>query len=383
VADETSRAALEAALKDRLLARSSVAVRMGGLPAAISFFEKSATPEILFVEAVDENSTLVEAIDRLAEVCDSGTRLIVLGNSNDIGLYRTLLRRGVSDYLVGPVDRAKVIEVIREIVEGADSRSLGRVMAFIGAKGGVGSTTIACNTSWTISQSYGEDVALIDLDIPFGSAALAFNLDAQQGIDNALADGERLDDALLERYMPRYEDHLSLLASPASLEADAAVDLNALAIVQEKVRRASRYVTLDLPHFWAPWTREILTDADEVVVTAAPDLVSLRNAKNLIDYLRRSRGAHRPVHYVLNQMGIARKLDLTAKDFATAIGQDPALVLPFDPAIFAMAITNGQMVGEISKRNRATAAFQALARTLCGREASKASRSTKTWFKGR
>jgi pilus assembly protein CpaE len=344
----------------------SVTVRTGGLAAALAFCGRNATPDILVVEALADDAALVEGVDRLAEVCDPDTRLIVVGGSNDVALYRTLLRRGVSDYLARPIEPADIAEAVRGLVQAGDRRSPGRVIAFVGAKGGVGSTTLACNLAWTLARTVGENVALVDLDIAFGTVALAFNVEAPQGVDNALADRERLDALLLERYMPRYGEHLMLLASPASLNANPIVDPEALAVVLDRVRDVARHVVLDLPHAWAPWMRSTLAGADDVVATATLDLASLRNLKRLFETIGPLRGAERPIRYLVNQAGGARKHDLSPRDFADALGVQPIAVVPHDPAAFAAAAASGRMVGEIGRNGRVVDALHKLVQALGG-----------------
>jgi pilus assembly protein CpaE len=356
-------------------------VHAGGLGAALAYCEQNPTPELLILETAQENSDLLKRIDQLADVCDPATRLVVIGHSNDVALYRTLLRRGVSDYLVSPFSREAVVETVQNLFSGEDGGALARVIGFFGARGGVGSTTVACNTAWALANTLSQQVALVDLDMAFGTVALAFNVDARQGIDNALADGDRLDDELLDRYMPKYDDNLSLLVSPASLDANATVDPAALSKVLDRVRRSAQFVLLDLPHVWAPWTRDLLSDADEVVITVAPDLAALRNAKRLVEHLRQAGGPDRSVRLVLNQVGGAKKTQLTVKDVKDGVGLEPAIVLPFEPGVFGVAANNGQMAGEVQKNGRIAGAFGALAQSVSGRAPVKREKRRFFWMK--
>lgn len=364
-----------------MFSQSKVELQPGGLDAALMYCKKNPTPELLVVEIAEQNSELLARVDQLADVCDATTRVIVIGHSNDIGTYRTLLRRGVSDYLPSPISRATVIESVQGLFNTAGGQALARTIAFFGAKGGVGSSTIACNTGWALARMFSQDVAVVDLDVAFGTVALAFNVDAPQGIDAALTDGARLDDELLARYMPKYDDHLALLASPASLDANPAVDRVAFERVLEKVRRASRFVVLDLPHAWAPWVRDTLTDADEVVMTVAPDLAALRNAKRLIESLRPLRGQDRPLRYVLNHVGGAKKTELSAKEITEGLGLPPTVVIPHDTAVLGAAANNGQMAGEVQKKGHVIDAFRQLALAISNQPPTKGKKSPLDWLK--
>ncbi|MFN3835823.1 MAG: CpaE family protein, partial [Glycocaulis sp.] len=266
---------------DRRLARAHVNVELGGLAGAIERFHDESTPNLLIIETGMRGAQLFAQLDELASVCDGDTKLIIIGAANDITLYRELMRRGVSEYLVPPMTPLHLIRTISGLFLDPEAPFAGRSIAFIGAKGGVGSSTIAHNIAWCIGEVQHTDTVLVDLDLSFGTAGLDFNQDPAQTISQALADPDRLDDALLDRLLVRCGDRLSLFSAPATLESDWDFAPDAFEMVLEKVRRQAPMVALDLPHAWSPWVRRTLLSADKVVVTVTPDLACLRNAKNL------------------------------------------------------------------------------------------------------
>jgi pilus assembly protein CpaE len=365
----------EQALSDRRFAKSTVDVRLGGISEAHDFLARNSTPDVIIVESGDEKENLLAGIDMLSEVCDPGTSVIVLGDKNDVALYRALVHRGVNDYLARPLTAPLVQDAVLEVCRDAEEQGMGRVLAFLGAKGGVGSSTLAGNVAWSLGQLFDEDVALLDLDIAFGTVALSFNLESQQNIDKILAERDRLDETLLERVMPSYDGHLNLLTAPASLQADAEVDFDSLGVLLELVQRRAAFVVLDLPHGWRPWIREILAVADEVVVTATLDLASLRDTKNLIDTLRQLRGDTDQVRVVLNRAGGNKKNELKPRDFEAAIGGQPTAVLANDPNLFGAAENSADMLGEVNKNAKPVAMISQLAETVSGRTVAKKKKS--------
>jgi pilus assembly protein CpaE len=174
---------------------------------------------------------------------------------------------------------------------------------------------------------------------------------------------------------------LALLASPASLDANATIDSAAFGRVLERVRRISHFVVLDLPHAWSPWTRDTLADADEVVVTVTPDLAALRNAKRLVETLRQLRGQDRPLRIVLNHVGEAKKTELSTKKIAEGLGLTPTIIIPHDSAVLGVAANNGQMAGEVQKTGRVIDAFRELARVISNQPAPKQRKSPLDWLK--
>ena len=165
---------------------------------------------------------------------------------------------------------------------------------------------------------------------------------------------------------------MSLFAAPAVLDREYDVDTESCETVIEIVREGVPCVIVDLPHIWSPWTKKALLAADEVVITAMPDLASLRNAKNLVDLVRQARPNDSLPHVVLNQVGVPKRPEIPAKDFAEAIGMEPTLVIPFNPGLFGTAANNGQMLDELEPKGKTSENLRELAQKLCGRDVSAA-----------
>jgi pilus assembly protein CpaE len=365
---------IETAASDRRMSRAHVKVHTGGLNAASEFYRSAPTPNLIMVESRLPFDEMVGTLDSLAEVCDAGTKVMVIGHSNDVRLYRELLKRGVSEYLVAPVDVMSIIAGISSIYRDPSSDKLGQVYAFIGAKGGVGSSTVAHNVAWTMARLIGSDVILADLDMAFGTAGLDFNLDPPQGIADAVYGVDRLDEVLLDRLLAKCEDHLSLLAAPAAL--DKAYDFGEDSFEQmlEIVQANVPTVVLDVPHLWTAWVRKTLIAADEVIVTAVPDLANLRNAKAIVDLLRQARPNDTPPKLILNQVGVPKRPEIKPDDFAAALQLTPIATIPFDPLLFGTAANNGQMVAEASAKTTVSDLFADVAQVVSGRKELKKAR---------
>ncbi|MGQ0741215.1 MAG: AAA family ATPase [Alphaproteobacteria bacterium] len=360
-------AVLQRAATDRRLSKAHMEVQLGGIAGAVEYFTGQATPNLLIVETRAQGDTVLKELEGLAGVCDEATKVVVVGAVNDVPLYRELIRRGISEYLVAPLDPLQVIETISGLYVKADAPPIGRVIAFAGARGGAGASTIAHNVGWCIADGLKISTAIVDLDLPFGTVGLNFNEDPGQGIADALAAPERLDDVLLDRLLIKRGEHLSLFAAPALLDREYESDSIAFETVIDQVRGATPCVIVDVPHVWTPWTRQTLASADEIVIVAVPDLASLRNAKNLVDLLKTARPNDTPPKLVLNQSGQPKRPEIPAKEFGDAIGIEPCLVLPYDPSLFGIAANNGQMLGEIQPASRAAEGMQRLAAFVTGR----------------
>ena len=363
-------AALQRAGGDRRLAKAHLTVQLGGIAAAVDHYNGQVTPNLLIVETQLNGEAALEELDRLAEVCDPATKVIVVGRVNDVELYRELMRRGASEYLVAPLSPLQLIEVISGLYLDPGATPIGRVVAFVAARGGVGSSTLAHNVAWCIAEELEINTTIVDLDLPFGTTGLDFNDEASQGVADALGAPERLDDVLLDRLLLKRGDHLSLFTAPATLERDYDAVPEAYESVIDAVRQTTPCVILDLPHGWQPWIKNTLLAADDIVVVAAPDLTSLRNAKNIIELVKAARPNDTPPRLVINQVGMPKRPEIPAKDFAETMGMEPAAIISFEPALFGQAANNGQMVMEVAPKAAVSDSVRGLCRSLTGRSAS-------------
>ena len=368
--------ALQYAAEDRRLSKAHVSVHMGGIAAAISHYVESPTPNLIIIDTGLKGGQIISELDRLAESCDPGTKVIVIGRHNDVLLYRELLKRGVTEYLVTPVEPMRLMESISNLYNNPDTDPVGHVFAFIGAKGGVGSSTVCHNVAWTMSEILKTDVTIADLDLAFGTTGLDFNQDPVQGIAEALAAPERLDDQLLDRLLTKCSEHLSIFAAPVVLDRDYDISADACDLVIDVVRQNVPFVAVDLPHGWSAWSKRILLQADEVVITAVPDLANLRNAKNIIDLLKTARKNDRKPHLILNMANLPKRQEITVKEFEQALDAKVLAVVDFDCETFSQAANNGQMIEELSAKAKAVEKFHDIALKMTRRKDMKPERST-------
>jgi pilus assembly protein CpaE len=359
-------AAVRSAGEDRRLGKAHLTVQMGGMATAIEAYRTVPTPNVIILET-EGRSDILAGLDQLATVCDAGTRVVVIGSDDDVAPYRELVRRGVSDYVVGPVDTLDVVRSICSLFSASEAVTVGRIIAVVGAKGGVGASTVAHNVAWAIAREVALDSVVIDLDLAFGTAGLDYNQDPLQGIANAVFSPDRLDTAVMDRLLTKCTDHLSLLAAPASLELVYDFGADAFDSIFDTLRMTTPCIVLDVPHQWSGWTKRALVGADDILIVAEPDLANLRNTKNMLNILKASRPNDRPPLYCLNQVGMPKRPEITTREFAKAVESQLIAAIPFDSRLFGAAANNGQMIAEINARHRTTEMFLQIAQRLTGR----------------
>ncbi len=368
-------AAVQSAGEDRRLGKAHLKIQMGGMAAAVEAYRSAPTPNVIVLEADSRNDVLA-GLDQLATVCDAGTRVVVIGRINDVGFYRELIRRGVSDYIIAPVGALDVVRSICSLFSTPEAKAVGRIVAVVGAKGGVGASTIAHNVAWAIARDLAMDSVVADLDLAFGTAGLDYNQDPPQGIADAVFSPDRVDTAFIDRLLSKCTDHLSLLAAPATLERVYDFGADAFDAIFDTLRSTMPCIVLDVPHQWSGWTKRALIAADDILIVAAPDLANLRNTKNLFDLLKAARPNDRAPLYCLNQVGVPKRPEINAAEFAKAIESKPIVAIPFDPQMFGAAANNGQMIAEISATHRTSEMFLQIAQRLTGRSETKKSKGS-------
>lgn len=378
VFSETSQvvAVIEEASHDRRMAKAHLRIQAGGAAAAVEAYRNAPTPNVIVIESVHSGPVLLDQLDELAGFCDEGTRVVVIGHVNDVHLYRELMRRGVSDYLVAPVDVVNFVRSLSEIYSTPSSKPLGRVIALIGAKGGVGSSTLAHNLAYTIAHDLGVETVIADMDLAYGTAGLDFNQDPPQGVAEAAFDPGRVDSNMIERLLSRCGDRLQLMAAPSSLDRLYDFGPDTFEPLYDALRSTVPAIVLDVPHLWTAWARNALVRADEIVVVAEPDLANLRNAKNLIDTLASARPNDPRPKLVINKIGMAKRPEIAVSEFAKALESTSIASIAFDPGLFGTANNNGQMLAEVQPKSKVNEAMFDMAKLLMGREQAKTTKKS-------
>jgi pilus assembly protein CpaE len=366
--DQRTAEVIQVAAADRRMQRARTEVHLGGIMGAFRAFQTQATPNLLIVEGRGARETVLTELASLAEVCQPDTKVIVLGQVNDVLLYRELLRRGVSEYLVAPHQQMQIIEAVAAQYQSGKGGPLGRVLAFIGAKGGTGSSSIAQNVGWALARSHGVETVIADLDIAFGTAGLNFNQDISTGIGEVLGQPDRVDAVLIERMLTKVGERFSILGGPGGVDRDFEIDPLAIEAILASLRVSVPGIVLDLPSVWAPWMKFTLLQADQVVITATPELASLRNARSLVDLLKVSRPNDPPPKLILNQLGTPKRPEISAAEFGKAVGVPVSVTVPYDALNFGLSHNNGQMLLEIAPKSKAAAALSTLVQQLWGQE---------------
>lgn len=359
---------VESAIHDRRMSKVALTTHNGGLDGAIETYKANPTPNLIIIETTLPPDQIPGALERLAEVCDASTRVIVLGHVNDVLLYRELIRSGISEYIVLPASAQSIVTAITDLFASANAAPIGRTVGFVSAKGGAGASTVAHNVAWSIAQTLRQDSLILDMDLAFGTAGLNFNQDPPHGIADAVMASQKVDQVMVDRLMSKAANHIHLLTAPVTLDRTYDFEERQFEQVLEVSQNAMPVVVLDIPHAWNAWVRHTLATVDEVVIVAEPDLANLRNAKNLADTIKALRPTETEPNLVLNKVGVPRRPEIASGEFASSIECRLLGQVPFDAALFGTAANNGQMIAEVAANNKINDIYRAIGLHVTGRQ---------------
>jgi len=369
----------EAAVQCGFDETSVVSVRQG-LDEILSTLITMSTPRVLVVDMADSEDLLAD-VNALANACDPGCRVVIIGRVNDVNVYRTMMDQGVQEYLVKPVSLDRVVDAFRRMqrestpkdpVRDAEPERRMQRIAFLGVHGGAGASTLAANFAWELSETYDRRVSLIDLDLTFGTLALQMDTEPGKGLADALVSPSRVDELFLKRALTPYTENLHLLASEADPGQMIDVSANAIGVLFEHMRDGYDAVVLDMPREILIRQPVFLNILDEIVLVAEPSLVGLRDATR-IGRMIRERQPEKPVRVALNRVGLTPNADLTSELFARNSGFEVIGEIPFDAKTSALAAAKGRVMIDVDKRSKAAVALCAFTEKMTPGETAEAS----------
>ncbi|MEO1648073.1 MAG: pilus assembly protein CpaE [Pseudomonadota bacterium] len=343
----------------------------GGLRNAIQSLSVSASPAILLVD-LSESGDPLNDINALAEVCEPGTVVIAIGQVNDVRLYRDLLSSGIHDYLLKPLSAQAVHDSLNQALavftapkagdEGAMKRHIST--AIVGTRGGVGASTLATSLAWLFSDEHQSPTALLDLDVHFGTGALALDLEPGRGLTDAIDNPSRIDGLFIERAMIRANDNLSILSAEAPINQPLMTDGSAFVQLEEEFRQAFEMTLIDMPRNMLINFPQLLADVNLVLLTCELTLASARDSIRILSWLK-ANAPHAHPMIVANkvQSGVA---EISKADFEASIERKVDFVIPYDIKAASNAAKLGQVFVDANRSSKATSAIKQIAERILG-----------------
>lgn len=366
VSDAATEQVVKSLVQEQVMTFTTV--RRGTIRDAIHYLETSLSPAILIIDISGITLPLSE-IDRLMNACEPNVVVLVIGETNDIGLFRSLMQLGVSDYLVKPL----TVELLRRTIStcSGDPNSnkpkmrTGKIVALTGARGGAGVTTVLANLGWTLANNVGRRVVMIDLDLQCSILNLMIGLKRSNSLVEAYNNAHRLDSLLLDRMLLPHGDKLFVLSAEESLIDDPPGDFSRIELLVKALEQRFHYVMLDMPRRPGALYKKVLDLAQVNVIIATPTIPSVRETIRILQLSGREEIGRRAI-VILNNPAPATGGEVSVAEFETTIGRKVDYVLPYaNNAI--LADNTGDLM--VASHTGARQAFRKIANDLSGKGA--------------
>lgn len=373
VADEETRRTVEQTCQ---ALGKDASVLEGGSREAMEYLSEAPMPEILIVDVSDTGKPLSTMLTITAAFAEN-TKVIAIGSVNDIALYRELIEGGVSDYLVKPVSEKTLSDAMtreraapQQDEPKAADKTPANVIAVIGTRGGVGASTIAANCAWIAAQEHKKQTTLLDLDLQFGTVALALDIEPTRGLREALENPSRIDSLFLSSAAAKLSDRLTVLAAEESVDGEVHFDPSAIDLLLGEINRSCQFVFVDLPRTGSTGRTRLLQMTSQVLVVTDVTLAGLRDCIRLVAMLERAAPQAKLI-VAANRAGRTENA-LSKAEFEKALGRKVDIVLPEDPKALAASVNRGKPLPVVAKGSKFVGALRQLVRRLEGAEQPKA-----------
>lgn len=343
--DETAGAASELD-KDWRFERVGLTVTNGGIEAATRKYAEYASPDIVIVQTEDIGGDFVDRLEGLASNCVEGTDAIVIGPTNDVHLYRKLTGMGVSDYLVKPIGKEDLADVIANTLIRKKGAAESRIVAVIGSKGGVGATTVAQSLGWIVSEKLNLKTLMIDAGAGWGTLGVGLGVEPQTSFHDALRIGATGDEDDVNRLLSKFSDKLHILAVGGDPLLTDGADIEAFETTLNRLLVTYPVVIIDLSGASRAIQKQTMALAHEIVIVSTSQLSSLRGCHSLLREIIEVRGNSDAVDLVVNMQGMIAAHEVSKSDIKTALNYEPDVFLPFDPKLVIGAEALGRPLGE-------------------------------------
>ena len=368
IEDEDTRKTFDEVLED---AGAEVQTEAGGIDLTVDYLAGGASSPPLVVVDIEKSEDPMADIDALAEVCNPGTSVIAVGRQNDVDLFRNLVAFGVVDYLVKPCNEDNIRSAVTNAMrppEQAHEKEIGkagRTVVVIGSHGGVGASTVAVNTGWILSQRPDQKVALLDLDLFYGTATFALDLEPGRGLRDALEHPDRVDSLFISSVAIPAHERFHIFGAEESLEGSFDLDANALDLLTSELRQDFRTVVIDLPRHLVGTTAELLSTADLIVIVTDMSLNGARDTMRLVSALKNI-AAGVDLKVVVNKVPVSGKGPIKRSDFEKGIEHKVDHMIPEDAKAVSLAANAGRPLAVAAKKSKAVAVMRQLCDDVAG-----------------
>lgn len=348
VTDQASEMTLRDGLND--LAQTGVSntcdIRRGTVKAATAAMARMSAPQILVVDVSQEDRPL-QALFDLCDVIEPSVAILVIGDIDDIDLYRDMIRQiGAVDYIFKPITHEMVARYFSSLITNnqptSDLTRGGRVISVTGARGGVGNSTIAAALAWFLGVEANRHTLLLDVDPFIGTTQERFGVSYEPSLQMLLADADiDTPQTVLDAVRP-VEGRFCVFGSPPDLDCNPDVGVGRARAIVEAVRMRFNFVILDLPFLPIQQHREFMDLTHHRVIVLDPSVAGLRDTLRLLAIPNSPGQPQRPT-ICLNREGLSG--GLRRKHIEDGLKRKVDLALPDLPRTFSAIAAQPRFAG--------------------------------------
>jgi len=344
-------------------------IQIGGADLFCTLLESDPPPKVAIVD-LDNQEQPIQIAARLVSLCGAATRLIAVGSANDVHLYRSMTAAGLADYLVKPLTPEQLTQTMLMATRDPKSGGPGgaqeaRTIVVVGARGGVGASTIATNIAWIVAHEMKKKCALLDLDLQYGTTALSLDLEPGHGLRDIVSAPQRVDALMISSALVPEGDNLAVLSAEESIEDMVHVDANAIAALIKEMHASYQAIVIDLPRHLVASQKRLLATAHEVVIVTEMTLAGIRDTLRLRTMLK-GLGSTARITQVASRIGPAHPAAVNEATFAKGAQSKIDFILPDDPKNIAASSNAGKTLGEMASRAPIAKTLRDLATQLMG-----------------
>ncbi|MDD3181255.1 MAG: AAA family ATPase [Alphaproteobacteria bacterium] len=344
-------------------------VQIGGPELFTTLLESDAPPKLVLID-FDNQEQPVQIAARIVSLCGSTVRVVALGTANDVPLFRDMLSAGVSDYLVKPLTPELLTQTMMAATRGQNANGAGpakdcKNIVVIGVRGGVGASTLATNTAWIIAHEMKKKCALLDLDLQYGTSALALDIEPGHGLRDVLSSPQRVDSLMIAGAMITEGENFSILSAEESIEEVIHIDPNAIMALLKEMRTGYQAVVIDLPRHMVATQKRLLATAHEIVLITEMSLVGIRDTLRLRSTLK-GLGSTARITQITTKIGPNRPAAVDEPTFTKGAQAKIDFTVPDDHKTLVTASNAGKMLGAVAPNASITKVLRDLAKHLVG-----------------
>ncbi len=355
-----------------------IEAQQGGIKGAIKYLKSHSSPRILLVD-ISESEFAASDMQSLAEVCAPNVAVIAIGERNEVGLFRELMSLGVRDYIVKPLTASLVIRSLEQLLLDSTSGGFtaqGQLVTFIGARGGVGASTLAANCAWLLGNNYSKRVGLLDMDLQFGTIAQIFDIPTARGFSEALEAPDRVDEVFVDRVMVKQSQHLSVLSSEEELGSTSKISAKSMDKLLDILLKQFHYTITDLPsNFSTSVAAQTIKKSGVIVVVVDFTIMSVRSAVRILKFIKDNQNPDQRVLLIVNKVGQYKQGEIEQQDFQEYLQCKVDLIIRFDAKNPITALNEGTPVA--AENGPMSTGILAMTELLLGRQVSSPSQKNK------